>query len=45
MKIKETVKEVFSEIWGIGMLVILFPFLVLISIVFAKDQWVRGNGE
>lgn len=41
----EGTKEVFSEIYCVGMLVLLSPFLILIGYVFLRDEMSGGNGE
>jgi len=45
MKPKERIKEIFREIYSIGILILLSPLLVFLSWCFLKDLWVRGNGE
>ena len=43
MKIKKTMREVFSELYSVGMLIILLPLLIIVGLYFLKDEMDRGN--
>lgn len=45
MKIKETIFEIFREIYTIGVLILVSPLLMLIGYFFAREQLNEGNGK